>query len=307
MSRKIKNASDVVRMVEEKLALAALLRKEITRLSALCEENEKSARSIAISHLGDEKGDLAYQLALATIPSDPDLINSSVLDEYRRTLSSKTVSPSPATSPVEEGATRDRETEGPRPAEKKAAVPKAARNSTLFGVQVPLARQEEAEAVVMQAKDAARAGGGKKNPYQGDRGKNAWRKKLFNAAYDFESEISQAGTSTREAELTQAPEAPPSLPSAEREEPLEQVAQVERQEPRPEEATAEVSAPEEEIPFDEATLVKKTAIDKGEPLREAENEASKTRLRHGLGIPIPGPTSLTQTGSRPPIPSFLRK
>jgi hypothetical protein len=55
--------------------------------------------------------------------------------------------------------------------------------SRYFGEKVPSDRVSEADDIVAQA-DSFVAQGRKGNPYGSDRGKNAWRKSLFNAAYN---------------------------------------------------------------------------------------------------------------------------
>lgn len=170
-----RSASEVVKEAEATLTRASALRAEARRLLETAEGVEREARADAIRALGEAHGIAAFSLALLSFPEASAAL----------TAEPTTMAPLAAT-PLPVPAMRT-ETPGSIP-QPSAAAPETAEDASpgrtsMWGVDVPAPRVEEAKALIAEA-TAMAAQGKKTNPYATDRGKNAWRRSLFTAVID---------------------------------------------------------------------------------------------------------------------------
>jgi len=189
-------ASTVVRQVEAALARSEGLRAEARRLMEAADELENDARSSAISMLGPVHGSAAFDLALLSF-RDSSTDQTSTKDDAANDASDAVQidhsAPSAAPAPA---MTLEPESLPVRSATSRAKVAtKKQRPSDLvtrYGVSFSRSHLDEAEAVIAEAFKTA-ATNGASNSYQHHRGKNVWKKQLFEAVLGHAlAEISKA-------------------------------------------------------------------------------------------------------------------
>lgn len=309
-----RSASDVVKDVEAALTRAASIRAEARRLVEAAIDIERDARSAAVLALGEAHGEAAFSLALLSFP---EIAESSVVEG----------APAPAPVPA---AIVD---ELPVPAEAppQAGEDSASGRTSMWGVDVPNSRLDEAKALVDEA-TAMAAQGKKASPYATDRGKNAWRRSLFAAVMERlcvgEAVPASAPVVTPMPRPVVTPRAPSHAPAS----PAASAPQAAPERPAPV-ATAAPSA-------DEAPLAAGSPVgpphhpegfdswsSKGDPLDDdppvdaptvppgIESHPVPEGRRAGFGNPVPKPAGLSEaqtrvhgTGLRPVRrPSFVSR
>lgn len=168
-------ASEIIKKTEEQLSEAQ--KKRLAALELLNEAGliEEQAKAFTVDSMGAENGLMAFELAKWSVSSREEVsVPSTGLD----VLPSK----------VDEGVEKvDRQVvEEPSKVVKstkvKALQSKRDNRDKYFGANVPSSRVLEAEEILVQVASYV-SQGRKGNPFANDRGKNAWRKALFNAAY----------------------------------------------------------------------------------------------------------------------------
>jgi len=188
-------ASEVIRQSESEIGRAAQLREQAKRILEQAASIEREARSSAVIAMGQEKGEAAFRLAVWSVyGNDAALEEQSVANGGAGLpVVVKETSPESAADPhFDDGNGRIAEHSGgvsvdgedAGQTDEKAASTEShhVRRNVFFGVDVPPSRTDEAEEVIEKAKSFI-SQGRKSNPYGKDRGKNAWRKALFNAVW----------------------------------------------------------------------------------------------------------------------------
>ena len=169
-------ASEIIREAEQKLAQAYSMRKNAYDLLREAASIEAAVQEYAISVMGPDKGFIAFEMAKWSLSGDVGEISIPQSSPQKIDVPVEPMkSAEPVSAPVKTAATK--------------AVPSVTPLSSrpldrdkYFGENVPPARTAEADEIVAQATSYV-AQGRKGNPYGSDRGKNAWRKSLFNSAY----------------------------------------------------------------------------------------------------------------------------
>lgn len=250
-------ASEVVREAESCLRRVATLRDRAAALLREAEQAQQEAFDLAVRELGDKSGCAAYELACLSLSLDPGArakaqehpADRSAANDIARTPTAPSAAeaveappreradPRPAKvedggaeeappSPVTESS--DAEDESPVRSRASAVAPlgrQAGQDPTkvvLHGVELPRSKLGEAERVVAEATKAA-AQKHKSNPYEGNRGRNAWRDHLFCAVLEAEgakqSADKPAGRSEPPSDAGPADsDAPHALPEADHDE-----------------------------------------------------------------------------------------
>jgi len=172
-------ASEIVRAAEAAVRRAFELRAEADAIEA-------EARSRAVEALGNDLGAAAMDMARLT---------ASTRAAGQQGDAGQTKGPAIQPEAVSEAAAEPSMplagSDGTAAVHRQAAVPERGDSPTaastdspdLCGVDVPPSRMQEAEEIVSQAESLFQQGR-KSNPYASDRGKNAWRKALFRAAWE---------------------------------------------------------------------------------------------------------------------------
>lgn len=178
-------ASEIIREAEKQLIEANKLRLAAFELLQKATASEDLARSVTVEALGPERGLLAFEMAQWSISA----LSGTDIPQDKHVIKELVDTSNPKNSQQKYGAGKENNTPSPsinvveskkvssRPSVKQLDV------SRYFGEKVPLDRVSEADDIVSQAASFV-AQGRKGNPYGSDRGKNAWRKSLFNAAYN---------------------------------------------------------------------------------------------------------------------------
>lgn len=183
-------ASVIVRSAEAAVQRAASLREAARLYLEEADTIEAAARASAVEVLGEELGEAALRMAALTVAALP------VAPQAAPAVLEQTQSPAAVVSAF----TPPVAVSHPVPAPSAAAAPseevvqpktsEAPAKIELYGIDVPPSRMQEAAEITAQA-SAMFSQGRKTNPYASDRGKNAWRKALYKAAWD--SLASEAG------------------------------------------------------------------------------------------------------------------
>lgn len=168
-------ASEIIREAEKQLTEAQNMRLSAFNLLKEAAAIEENTRAYTIELMGPQNGLIAFEMARWSMAE----INSASEIQFRANVTASTSAP--ASAPV--SATPAAPVVKP----KSVAVTleksdTRASSDKYFGENVPQSRISEADDILSQA--AAYVSQGRKgNPFGSDRGKNAWRKSLFNAAY----------------------------------------------------------------------------------------------------------------------------
>lgn len=189
-------ASEIVRNAELALLKAAELRVEADKI-------EQEARNRALEVMGPIKGAVAYDMAVWSVQEVMSEIKggSAATSTPSLSLHAPDIGTSeaalPSVHPVVEPEAKKLDvfvtaiTSPVLPVEQVIEVrkpsiqilsPVMAPANELYGIDVPPSRLAEGDDIVAQAKSYA-SNGRKGNPFANDRGKNAWRKALFNAVW----------------------------------------------------------------------------------------------------------------------------
>lgn len=169
-------ASEIIREAEQKLAQAYSMRQNAYDLLREAASIEATVQEYAISVMGPDKGLIAFEMAKWSLSGDVGEISIPQSSPQKIDVPVEPMkSAEPVSASVKTVATKAVPSVTPlssRPLDK----------DKYFGENVPPARTAEADEIVAQATSYV-AQGRKGNPYGSDRGKNAWRKSLFNSAY----------------------------------------------------------------------------------------------------------------------------
>lgn len=146
--------------------------------------HEATAREIASSELGPNLVDAAIEMAKLSIPYMKEKLNDHVTGSQIR--SPKPLEDEASSDLSNQGVSRvDENSQTPDKKEQTVALEEGQDDfdeDEFFGVEVPPSRIEEARDIVAEAISAVRKNS-KNNIYASGRGKNAWRKHLFSAAW----------------------------------------------------------------------------------------------------------------------------
>lgn len=202
-------ASEIIREAEKQLVEAHKMRLSAYNLLREAASVEEQARTIAVEAMGPEKGLIAFEMAKWSMSGiegyavDIDLPAVKTADVVPVSERKNSI---PAATASESGTKRS-DVSPKSPPEVKATVrTEISQNQQYFGENVPPARIAEADEIVAQA-SAYVAQGRKGNPFGSDRGKNAWRKSLFNAAFNHIA-INSGVSSVSEEEAHLTPSGP---------------------------------------------------------------------------------------------------
>lgn len=179
------SASEVVRQAEIEIGRAQTLREQAKRIMEQADQIERETQSSAINALGHEQGQAAFVMAHWTVYGASD-----VADPPKDTEGSSSSSPTSSATHADvavETATEVRPV-ALKKADESSPVPLPTHSSevapngkiSMFGVDVPPSRIDEAREIEAKAVNSLQQGR-KSNPFSKDRGKNAWRKTLYNA------------------------------------------------------------------------------------------------------------------------------
>jgi len=181
-------ASEIVREAEAAHRRSLQLREEARRLLAEADAVEAGALARAVDSLGEDLGRAAVGMAAWTVTGKlpeaaqplPTMGEEAPAPYAPAPASGPDQTPVAPAAPAPACDTQQAENLAPAPA---ASGSQVTSRTSLHGVDVPPSRIQEAEEIVAQASSLF-AQGHKSNPYGSDRGKNAWRKLLFKAAWD---------------------------------------------------------------------------------------------------------------------------
>lgn len=169
-------ASEIIREAEQKLAQAYSMRQNAYDLLREAASIEAAVQEYAISVMGPDKGLIAFEMAKWSLNGDGGEISIPQSSPQKIDVPVEPIkSPEPVSAPVKTVATR-------AVSNVTTLSSRSLDKDKYFGENVPSARTAEADEIVAQATSYV-AQGRKGNPYGSDRGKNAWRKSLFNSAY----------------------------------------------------------------------------------------------------------------------------
>lgn len=179
-------ASEIIREAEKQLIEAQQLRLsayELLREASLLEDR---TRNSTIEAMGPETGMLAFEMAKWSLAG----MNGSNLDHVNATTTDVGIVQTDKNLTLKDVDVKSTVTPEPRSTVKVSEPKKVTvnpRNNIIdaaqyFGEKIPSDRVAEADDIISQASSYV-SQGRKGNPYGSDRGKNAWRKSLFNAAY----------------------------------------------------------------------------------------------------------------------------
>jgi len=174
-------ASEIIREAEKQLIDAHKMRISAYNLLREAASVEEKARTVTIEAMGPENGLIAFEMAKWSMSGiEGYAVN---IDLPTTKPVSKQMNAFPTAAKTEIGATRTDISNKTSPETKTPLRTESAHKEQYFGENVPPARIAEADEIVAQA-SAYVAQGRKGNPYGSDRGKNAWRKALFTAAFN---------------------------------------------------------------------------------------------------------------------------
>lgn len=169
-----KPASQIIREAEEQLQKAVELRLEALRIEDL-------AKQELVDLLGLVNGSAAYDIAMWSLNNE-DRSDVTYTGEQLERSTPATEKPSEQSSQAPStGRTKQVQQVSEVASNKVSKIDDVSKN-TLYGIVIPAPRMAEAEEIVIQAK-SFNSQGRKTNPFANDRGKNAWRKSLFNAVW----------------------------------------------------------------------------------------------------------------------------
>jgi hypothetical protein len=162
LARGHRSASDLVRLIEDRLRSAAQLRAEAERLRQAADRVEDEAREEAEAAFGQAHASMALAIASLSVAGSEAAVH---------------LSPGVLARAVPSA-------DGPRRPSFDADPDQAAdeERMSLLGVEFPVRRRAEAEEIVRLGAEAGRSSEFRPNPYAGNRGKNAWRPRLFETA-----------------------------------------------------------------------------------------------------------------------------
>lgn len=179
-------ASEIIREAEKQLIDAHKMRISAYNLLREAASVEEQARTITIEAMGHENGLIAFEMAKWSMSGVEGYAVNIDLPAtkpaaVRPVSEQKNSAPAAATSEVR--AMRTDVSHKTSPEIKTPPRTVSTHKEQYFGENVPPARIAEADEIVAQASSYV-AQGRKGNPYGSDRGKNAWRKALFTAAFN---------------------------------------------------------------------------------------------------------------------------
>lgn len=335
------------------MAAARRLDAEVRRLQAMAEEAERAARDLATNALGEEYGRMVIRLVEGTLPADPSQHDPALAAEYPvlpgesadsapKTAAAPPAAPRPAVQPRAETpataapVTAASDVSRPDASASPAAAPllpkaSAAARPELFGVGFSAAYRAEAEAIVQEAQSAA-SQRRRDNPYEKDRGKNAWRRQLFKAALlhfkpdDPAPDLTVRASAPETPSASEAPAVSETQDESEAADPLGEVAEDDESnlpveaEPDLREAEAELARDDigDERWEDREPPPAAPAPEPPPPPPAAPEPAASPpparAIRPGFGASVPKPRNFTPPpGARPhpsqprPVPSFMKR
>ncbi|WP_315923064.1 hypothetical protein [Mesorhizobium sp. SP-1A] len=199
-------ASEIIREAEKQLIDAHKMRISAYNLLREAASVEEQARTITIEAMGHENGLIAFEMAKWSMSGVEGYAVNIDLPatkpaEVRPVSEQKNSAPTAAITEI--GVTRTGTSHKTAPEIKTPLRTESTHKEQYFGENVPPARIAEADEIVAQASSYV-AQGRKGNPYGSDRGKNAWRKALFTAAFNhIATKSGVTVVSEDEADLTQ--------------------------------------------------------------------------------------------------------